>query len=228
MNGSATGLDLLMTKVRAAQVLLAARRYFDEGRFAIAELALRDYPADCPQQAEAADLRGRALLALNLPNHAADAFQDALVADANFTPALERLPVAAKLGLHLPLSTSPRYLIIREWMEGFWSDVDHVIGACLVAETAGRIPIVHWGAQSRYGSRSGDNAWTKFFQPVAAAALDDARAVGKSFYPPKWSAENLDGNITSRGTGPNACSCSLDLLGRSDTCRSRSGCRQVR
>lgn len=209
------GVALLMAKVRSAMFLKDARQFYVEGRFAIAELTLRNYPPDGPDAAEAASLRGRALLALNLPGPAVKAFREALEADPDLDEAIEDLRMAEAASHGTTPAAGPRYLVIREWMEGFWSDVDHVIGACTVAEAAGRTPIVHWGVQSRYCSANGDNAWTKFFRPLAGACLDDARNAG-SFYPPRWNAENLESVIVERGTGPDPCSCALDMLGRTE------------
>lgn len=76
--------------------------------------------------------------------------------------------------------------VIRSWGQGFWSDVDHVVGQLVVAEMMGRRPVVLWGANSRFGDGA-SNAWERFFEPVSDATIpDDA-----TFFPPKWQADNL-------------------------------------
>ncbi len=39
---------------------------------------------------------------------------------------------------------SDRFLLIKSWGCGFWSDVDHVMGQLLVAEITNRIPVIYW------------------------------------------------------------------------------------
>jgi len=76
--------------------------------------------------------------------------------------------------------------VIRSWGQGFWSDVDHVIGQLVVAEMTGRTPVVLWGANSRFGDGT-NNAWETFFEPVAEGGVPG----GASFFPTKWRADNL-------------------------------------
>ena len=65
-DATASGIDLLMAKVHAAKILLSVRELIRTGRFAIAELLLREYPSGGAEAAEALDLRGQTLLALGL------------------------------------------------------------------------------------------------------------------------------------------------------------------
>ena len=44
-----------------------------------------------------------------------------------------------------------KYLLIKAWGFGFFSDVNHIIGQLLIAELTGRIPIVYWGKNSLFG-----------------------------------------------------------------------------
>lgn len=76
--------------------------------------------------------------------------------------------------------------VIRSWGQGFWSDVDHVIGQLVVAEMTGRTPIVLWGANSRFGDGSA-NAWESFFEPVSQGVLPREG----TYFPSKWRADNL-------------------------------------
>jgi len=92
--------------------------------------------------------------------------------------AAESIPETTKVlgGIH----------VIRSWAQGFWSDVDHVIGQLAVAEMTGRTPIVLWGANSRFGDGT-TNAWENFFEPVSMASVPE----GATFFPPKWRSDNL-------------------------------------
>lgn len=83
-------------------------------------------------------------------------------------------------------SRAGRVHVIRSWGQGFWSDVDHVIGQLVVAEMTGRTPIVLWGRNSRFGDGT-DNAWERFFEPVSDASVPR----GGPFFPDKWHDDNL-------------------------------------
>lgn len=76
--------------------------------------------------------------------------------------------------------------IIRSWGQGFWSDVDHVIGQLVVAEMTERTPLILWGENSRFGEAN-INTWEYFFEPVASAEIPSTA----TFFPPKWRADNL-------------------------------------
>jgi hypothetical protein len=79
-----------------------------------------------------------------------------------------------------------RFLVIKPWGYGFCSDLDHVLGCLLLAEMTARIPIVYWGAGSRFRHEADDNAWPRFFEPVSKYTLADVAGKGLSWFPPKW------------------------------------------
>ena len=86
-----------------------------------------------------------------------------------------------------------RFLLIRAWGQGFFADVDHVLGQCLLAEITGRAPVVYWGAESRFGDGT-SNAWERYFEPVSDVPLDAILAKaqhGGTLFPPRWHAHNL-------------------------------------
>ncbi|MEN9376162.1 MAG: hypothetical protein RL710_1319 [Pseudomonadota bacterium] len=88
-----------------------------------------------------------------------------------------------------------RYLLIKAWGYGFWSDVHHVLGQLLLAELTQRTPIVHWGSNSLFGDGSGGDAFRLYFEPVNALELAHLPQQ-LSIYPPKWTRENLaDENV---------------------------------
>ncbi|MDK9702056.1 MAG: hypothetical protein OEL20_02880 [Sulfuritalea sp.] len=81
-----------------------------------------------------------------------------------------RTRIASKLGLSNPNAPRTRhqngFLLIRAWGAGFWSDVDHVLGQLLLAEITGRIPIVHWGAESLFGGTTDEDGFALYFKRI--------------------------------------------------------------
>ena len=111
----------------------------------------------------------------------------------------------------------PRYLLIRAWGQGFWSDVSHVIGQVLTAEITGRTPIVHWGANSRFGAGAQDsNAWNHYFLPVSNGTIADLAGRGLSYFPPKWRDDNLTVRENGALQGPYARIGSLATMRRNE------------
>jgi glycosyltransferase involved in cell wall biosynthesis len=86
--------------------------------------------------------------------------------------------------------SAPRFLLIKAWGYGFWSDVHHVLGQLLLAELTQRTPIVHWGTNSLFGDGSGTDAFCLYFEPVNSLELAQLPQQ-LSIYPPKWTRENL-------------------------------------
>ena len=125
---------------------------------------------------------------------------------------------AVRLSVLLPPPadpTPPALMVIKAWGFGFWSDVDHVLGAILAAELAGRTPIVWWGPRSLYGTGEG-NAWDQFFEPVSWGTMREAVRAGLSYYPGKWSAPTLRDDTLPRFTGAGARTHAALLIGRSE------------
>lgn len=110
----------------------------------------------------------------------------------------------------------PRYLLVREWSHGFWSDVDHVLGMCLLAEITGRTPVAWWGAQSRFSADASGNAWARFFAPVSGAGLSELEAPALRRFPAKWRDRPLSGPIRQRWTGDGSRLASIELLDRDE------------
>jgi len=87
--------------------------------------------------------------------------------------------------------TNERFLLIKSWGCGFWSDVDHVMGQLLVAEISNRIPVVYWGTNSLYGESFKTNAFELYFEPVSEYSIYDLVNPQYTYYPPMWSYENI-------------------------------------
>jgi hypothetical protein len=78
--------------------------------------------------------------------------------------------------------------VIREWGFGFWSDVSHAVGALLLAEATGRVPVTWWGSQSMFSDGADRDAFQDYFQPVSDVSLQD---IPTGFFPPRWNTANL-------------------------------------
>jgi protein O-GlcNAc transferase len=134
---------------------------------------------------------GGIALAIGAPELAAGHFRDAVAGgDGRHSKiALHKAEESARCKVQP--SGGERFLLIKAWGYGFWSDVNHLLGQCLLAEMTGRTPVVHWGGNSLFSDAPGHNAFENFFQPVNSADLTLLIARCRSFYPPKWQAGNL-------------------------------------
>ena len=110
----------------------------------------------------------------------------------------------------------PRYLVIRDWGAGFWSDVDHVISQLLVADATGRTPVVYWGETSKFYPRKfSGNAWEEYFEPVSSVCMAQvvSEAAGLTIAPSKWNFGNLTGPVFNRWNGDGSRFSSILALG---------------
>ena len=57
-----------------------------------------------------------------------------------------------------------KYIFAREWNFGFWADMGYVLSILLLAEITGRIPVIHWGNNSRFGDGKNSNAFEHFWE----------------------------------------------------------------
>lgn len=115
-----------------------------------------------------------------------------------------------------PRDTGSRYLLIKAWGFGFWSDVNHVVGQLLLAELTGRTPVVHWGSNSLFWDGTTANAFEAYFAPVSAATAADLRDERLSIWPPKWNRANLLEGEVHKSAGPFSRMAGLYLLGRDE------------
>jgi len=89
------------------------------------------------------------------------------------------------------LSAPNRFLLIKAWGAGFWSDMEHVLGQLLIAELTERVPIVYWGENSVYSGAKDVNAFEQFFLPVSAYSIHDLIRPDYTFFPEPWKFDNL-------------------------------------
>jgi len=146
---------------------------------------------------------------------------EALRIDPAFEPAkVHRIAVSEKTARALQPEgnggTRPRYLLIKAWGYGFWSDIDHVLGALLVAEMTERIPVVYWGTNSLFRADDRPNAFEVYFEPVSGVQIGDLRNPALQFFPPKWSSQNIYSEDVNKWNGSYARMAGFYFLNRSE------------
>src|SRR4051812_49352892 len=105
-----------------------------------AEIAARLMLDKMPGDAAALHLLGVIAARVQAFDQAEDYFGRALAAEPGNVQVARNL-AAARAAPRPHFAAGPRYLVIREWGFGFWSDISHVLGALLLAEGTGRIPV---------------------------------------------------------------------------------------
>lgn len=139
---------------------------FEKGNYPQAEIYLRDFLENQPRNEQALGLLRKIRVAYGIG-------QD--------------FRLSEKV---MPKSIGGRYLLIKSWGYGFWSDAHHVASQLLLAELTNRKPIIWWGSNSLYGDGREVDCFTRYFLPVGDSHLDDISA-DASIYPPKWKINNL-------------------------------------
>ena len=110
----------------------------------------------------------------------------------------------------------PRYLLIKAWGYGFWSEGHHMASQLLLAELTGRIPVVHWGENCLFRRDGDGEAFAHFFQTPSAVRLDDLPA-DASIYPPKWNRNNLRTENLNKWEGDGSRLAAQYLFNRPET-----------
>lgn len=199
-----------------------AQDCFNRGNLAAAEVVCRDILSASPADAVALHLLGVIAARIGMRDHAQRYLSEALSADPGRSAARDAL---AALSGGLPPAPaaqqrppSPKYLVIKSWGFGFWSDVSQVLGALLLAECTSRIPVVHWGSNSLFGDGSGRDAFLHYFEPVSDVTLQDvAKIPGVGCFPPKWSCQNLFDENLNKWQGSYSRAAAIYFLARQET-----------
>lgn len=119
-------------------------------------------------------------------------------------------------GIGTPGDGGEYHLLIKPWSQGFWSEMNHVLGCLLLAEVTGRVPIVHWGADSLFGDGARD-VFRLFWEPVGPHGLEGLVSnPPRSIFPGKWSVDALDQESATRWNGPGSRLGVADFLGRTE------------
>ncbi len=180
------------------------------GRLAAADGFCRRGLAAAPSDAAGLNLLGCVATLAGLGEPAVRAFRAALPLAA----ARDNLALLAGLEPPPP-RREPGFVLIKSWGYGFCAELAHVLGCLLLAEITGRTPLVQWGRRCLFGDGAAEG-FSRFFEPVSAAGLDDLRALGSpGLFPAGWSLETLeDDRPPARpGQGPAA----LEFLARPET-----------
>ncbi|ACH40733.1 TPR domain protein [Citrifermentans bemidjiense Bem] len=156
-------------------------------------------------------------LAIGKPEVAVREFEHAQAAgDRSRATRIKLVKAQEAERLSPPPERGERFLLIKAWGYGFWSDVNMLLGQCLLAEITGRVPVVHWGGNSLFSDDPGKNAFLSFFLPFNGTGIGELAARARSFYPPKWNRENLLLDELNKEEGPWSRFSSLYALERGE------------
>ena len=109
-----------------------------------------------------------------------------------------------------------KYLLIKAWGYGFFSDVSHVLGQLLIAELTERSPIVYWGKNSLFGDGTEVNAFEHYFENFSKLSINEFQKNTFSYWPPKWNNTNLKFKEVNKWHGPYSRIAGQYLLNRSE------------
>lgn len=109
-----------------------------------------------------------------------------------------------------------RYLLIKAWGYGFWSEGHHVASQLLLAELTQRTPIVLWGENCLFRREGDSDAFGHFFQPLSEARLEDV-PVTAILYPAKWTRDNLRAENLNKWEGEGSRLAAQYLFDRPET-----------
>ena len=201
---------------------------FQKGNVPKAEILLRTHLKNQPDDCEAFFFLGKIAEAISLPHFALDYFNESLrlaphwqlpkdarnqvikqLSEGNGQPAIDQ-------STSEQLNKPEKFILIKAWGYGFWSDVSHVLSMLLVAELTGRTPIVHWGTNSLFSDGTAANAFEFYFEPLSKFVLADLQKEGFEIWPPKWNPVNLIEPELNKWSGPNSRIAGLYLLGRKE------------
>jgi protein O-GlcNAc transferase len=203
-------------------MLAPASDALSRGNLQLCELICRELLEQAPNDPTAHLLLGHIASRVGRPDfavkHYAQALRDA-PGHAEARAALGKAAAAQQQRAARAHSTAPRstrYLIVKAWGNGFWSDVDHVAGQLLLADMTCRIPIVHWGANSLFSAPGIENAFELYFRPASPFSVKDIAGGAATFFPPKWRRDSLRAEDLNKWEGEGARITGLYCLGRDE------------
>ncbi|WLT31802.1 glycosyltransferase [Geothrix sp. PMB-07] len=89
-----------------------------------------------------------------------------------------------------PDDTEERFLVIKAWGYGFWSEGHHLAGQLLLAELTQRTPVMLWGTNCLFRREADIDASRHFFEGLSSVRVEDLPRTA-DLYPPKWTWDNL-------------------------------------
>src|ERR1051326_753011 len=113
-----------------------------------------------------------------------------------------------------PSREPERFLLIKAWGYGFFSDLDHVLGCLLLAEMTGRTPVTHWGTNSLFRLDSGQDAFRAYLEPLSPYTVDDLTGKGHDFWPARWKDSTLREEKFGKHQGPDSRFSAIQALHR--------------
>ncbi len=183
------------------ELIQESREALAEGNLPLADILGQAVLVVTGRESEALEILAEVALRAGKYDFAADYLRRALASGPARPELRQKLVEAEARAAHRPSAgDSEKFLLIKAWGNGFWSDVDQVLGSVLLAELEGRTPVVHWGGNSLFSDDPATNAWDSFFEPVSRATFADVVRAG-DFFPPKWTASNLRQGAVNQWTG---------------------------
>jgi tetratricopeptide (TPR) repeat protein len=199
------------------ELLGFATRAVAAGNLAAAEIACRDLLDFEPRDAATLHLLGFIAAKVGAREQAEAYFQSALEIEPDNARIRENLEAVQKMPAPR-LPPGERYLLIKSWGYGFWSDIVEVLGSLLFAETTGRTAVIYWGHDSLFSGLSGQDAFVSYFEPVSNHTLEQlAQIRGANFFPPRWHAGNLTESGLARWEGRGSRAGAVYFLNRPET-----------
>ncbi len=201
----------LMTRVprmdeKFRHYMAVAIRAAQGGHFGFAEkscLCALDIIADAP---EAINLLGILAVKAGANKTGTSLFREAVKLrpnDDGFRNNLKRSEALSNSEFRRGRYDISRYLLIKAWGYGFWSDVSHV---------------VHWGRNSLYGGTCQLDAFGLFFSSIGSASLNEiSDLAAASVFPAKWIGRNLTEDDLQKWSGEGSRITALQLLERPET-----------
>jgi tetratricopeptide (TPR) repeat protein len=191
----------------------AVLKLLEKGNIPQADTYLRMMLESEPNNPPSLNFLGWISSALNLHKFAISYFEKAIEQDRNWGLPLENIQIInnyLKTETHDSYSSgiknlepsTPKYLLIKAWGHGFWSDVSHVLGQLLIAELTGRLPVVYWGENSLFGDGTDGNAFEYYFENFSTVDINQLQQGTLEYWPPKWNNKNLKSNEVNKWTGP--------------------------
>lgn len=127
---------------------------------------------------------------------------------------IERAAMRRREAGHIDREGRSRFLLIRSWGAGFWSEILHLMGGLLTAEITGRTPVVVWGGNCLFRDADRADAFPDFFEPVSDARPADLPLARGGLFPPKWVPTNLAEPEVSKLEGPWSRMSAAQFIGR--------------
>ncbi len=201
------------------QQLELASRAFAVGNLAVSEIICRNILDINPKSAAALCLLGGIASKVGAGEQAAAFFDLAVSVD----PDNEEAGKYSRKYLNVKCASreaekAVRYLVIKSWGSGFWSDVSQVLGSLLLAEITGRIPVTHWGKNSLFSNGLTPDAFELYFEPVSNVTLQELTQIDSAtYFPAKWNKTNLAEGEVAKWSGKGSRAAALYFLNRPET-----------